>query len=197
MIDIDLLLVYGACFKKVAKNEIIFSEGGTCNFYYQVVHGQVSWVNINEDGKEFIQAFASQGDCIGELSLFDDEPYAASAVAITDALLIRLHKPIFQKLICDYPAIHLKFTQLLSQRVRLKLRILQAVANCNPEGRITELINCLKKQNNRVCSEDGCLQLTRQQIANMTGLRIETVIRIFRQMHSNGKLLIEKGKIYM
>jgi hypothetical protein len=37
MIDIDLLLTWGATYKKVQQDEIIFHEGGCANFYYQVV----------------------------------------------------------------------------------------------------------------------------------------------------------------
>ncbi|WP_081201581.1 hypothetical protein [Niastella yeongjuensis] len=30
----------------------------------------------------------------------------------------------------------------------------------------------------------------------MTGLRVETVIRVMRHLHNKGELLIEKGKVY-
>ena len=34
MIDIDLLLTWGATYKQVQRDEIIFHEGGYGNFYY-------------------------------------------------------------------------------------------------------------------------------------------------------------------
>jgi CRP-like cAMP-binding protein len=40
------------------------------------------------------------------------------------------------------------------------------------------------------------MDLTRQQVANMTGLRVETVIRSIRNMNENGQLVIERGKVY-
>lgn len=40
------------------------------------------------------------------------------------------------------------------------------------------------------------VKLTRQQIADMTGLRVETVIRSIRQMEEKGELVIDKGKVY-
>ena len=48
-------------------------------------------------------------------------------------------------------------------------------------------------------SELDCnqLKLTRQQIADMTGLRVETVIRAMRNMHEKGELTIEKGKVFV
>ena len=41
------------------------------------------------------------------------------------------------------------------------------------------------------------VNLTRQQIANMTGLRVETVIRTIRAMQDKGLVTIERGKIFL
>lgn len=49
MIDVDLLLTYGATYKKISKGEIIFTEGDNCSFYYQLLTGRVNWLNINDD----------------------------------------------------------------------------------------------------------------------------------------------------
>lgn len=196
MIDIDLLLVWGGAFKKVPKGNTIFTEGTTCSFYYQLVSGQVRWMNINEEGKEFIHTIIGSGECFGELPLFDDEPYAATAIADEDSVLIRLHKPVFSQLIRENIAIHLKFSKLLAQKVRFKLMLLKSLACHNPEIMISALLQYFKKENKNFCSDCNQLKLTRQQIADMTGLRVETVIRSMRNMHEKGELLINKGKVY-
>src|SRR5690348_7148879 len=98
MINIDLLLTWGATYKKVCKGEVIFLEGSHANFYYQLVSGKVKWVTINEDGREFIQMMVEEGESFGEMPLFDNGPYAASAIAEEDSVLIRLHKNSFLQL---------------------------------------------------------------------------------------------------
>ncbi len=196
MIDIDLLLAWGAGFKKVGKGTTIFREGTTCCFYYQLVSGRVRWMNINDEGKEFIQTIIEPGECFGEMPLFDDEPYAASAIADEDAVLIRLHKPVFIQLIKENQDYHFKFSRLLAQRVRFKFLLLKSLATHDPECRISALLNYLKKENKNFCAGCNQLKLTRQQIADMTGLRVETVIRSMRHMHEKGELLISKGKVY-
>jgi len=196
MIDIDLLLAWGAAFKKVPKGNTIFSEGTSCSFYYQLVSGQVRWVNIDEEGKEFVQNIAEPGECFGELPLFDDEPYVASAIADEDSVVIRLHKPVFNQLIRENIDIHFKFSKLLAQRVRFKLILLKALACHDPEIMINSLLEHFKKEHKNFCADCNQLKLTRQQIANMTGLRVETVIRSMRHMHEKGELLINKGKVY-
>lgn len=196
MIDIDLLLACGAAFKKVPKGSIIFREGTTCCFYYQLVSGRVRWLNINDEGKEFIQTIIEPGECFGELPLFDDQPYAATTVTDEDSVVIRLHKPVFNQLIKENQDLHFKFSRLLAQRVRFKFILLKSFASHDPENRINALLNYLKKEKKNFCTDCSQVKLTRQQIADMTGLRVETVIRSMRHMHEKGELLINKGKVY-
>lgn len=196
IINTDLLLTCGGVFKEVKKNEIIFMEGTQCSFYYQVVKGKVRWVNINNEGREFIQMMAGEGECFGELPLFDDEPYAATAIAEEDSTLIRLHKSHFLQLLKAHQEVHFKFTKLLSQLIRLKFLLLKEMAIRSPEHTITALLHYFRDNNMHTCPDCYRVKLTRQQIADMTGLRVETVIRAMRNLHDTGQLLIEKGKVY-
>jgi CRP-like cAMP-binding protein len=196
MIDIDVLLAWGATYKKIKTGEVIFFEGSSCNFYHQLIEGTVRWVNINDDGKEFIHAIIEPGECFGELPLFDEQPYAASAIADTNALILRLHASTFHQLINERNDIHLSFSQLMAQRIRFRLQIIKELANNDPKHRISFLINHFKKVKRNICPKCNQLKLTRQQIADMTGLRVETVIRTMRYMHEQGSISIRRGKVY-
>ena len=196
MIDIDTLLAWGAAYKKCAANEIIFQEGAQAQFYYQLVSGSVRWVNINDDGKEFLQVMIEPGECFGKLPLFDGEPFAATAIADTDSMIIRLHQSTFHQLLKENPEIHLAFSKLLSQRLRFKFLILREMANHNPEHSISTLLSYFKQTQKNICTKCNQVKLTRQQIANMTGLRVETVIRTIKTLQSKGQLHITKGKVY-
>jgi CRP-like cAMP-binding protein len=54
----------------------------------------------------------------------------------------------------------------------------------------------MKQEHKLMKKEDGLVQLTRQQIADLTGLRVETVIRTIRRMHEDGILVLKGHKIY-
>ncbi len=196
MIDLDLLLSWGATYKKLNTGEIIFQESSACQFYYQLVTGTVKWYNVDEEGKEFIQTIIETGECFGEIPLFDGGLYAATAIAEEPTMLIRLSKSSFLQLLKENPTIHFSFTKLLAKRIRFKFLLLKSLALQAPEARIATLLNYLKKENKNFCSECHQLNLTRQQIADMTGLRVETVIRTIRSMHEKGVLTIDKGKVY-
>ncbi len=196
ILDIDLLLALGATYKKLNTGETIFSEGTNCNFYHQLVSGSVKWFNINEVGKEFIQTMVEPGESFGEMPLFDDEPYAANAIAQQESIIIRLHKPVFLKLLKESPDLHFKFSRILAEKVRFKLLLLKTISSEDPQQCISTLLNYLKKKQKNFCQDCKQLKLTRQQIAGMTGLRVETVIRTMRTMHSNGQIVISKGKVF-
>ena len=196
MIDVDTLLAWGAAFKKLSANEVIFQEGNMSQFYYQLVSGSIRWVNINDEGKEFLQVMIEPGECFGELPLFDDEPFAATAVADEDSVIIRLHRTTFHQLIKENPEIHFAFTKLLAQRLRFKFYLLKEMANHDPEHSISTLLSYFKQTQKNICAKCNRIKLTRQQIADMTGLRVETVIRTIKNLQTKGQLTIEKGKVY-
>jgi CRP-like cAMP-binding protein len=196
MIPIDTLLAWGATYRKVAAGETIFREGTDCHFYYQLVEGSVRWINIMEDGREFIQNMVEPGETFGELPLFDSSPYAASAVANKDSLVLRLHKNTFHQLLKEDSDIHFAFSKLMAERMRFKFLLLKELACSDPEHRISELFSYFKQSKKYICQNCNRVKLTRQQIADMTGLRVETVIRAIKHLQHKGSLIIDKGKVY-
>jgi CRP-like cAMP-binding protein len=58
------------------------------------------------------------------------------------------------------------------------------------------LLDYFKLNQTHITPEDSLVILTRQQIADLTGLRVETVIRVIRNLHMSGKLSIKHGKIF-
>jgi CRP-like cAMP-binding protein len=196
LINTDLLLAWGATFHEHEKGHVLFCEGDKAHFYYQVEEGRVKMVNCNEEGKEFIQGIFEAGESFAEPPLFDDEPYPASAVADTTVTVIRLRKENFLQLLKDNFEIHFCFTQTLAKRLRYKSMMGKEISSYGPSHRIMSLLNDYKKSHG---GDDGSLskiELTRQQIADMTGLRVETVIRSIRELHDKGELTIEKGKVF-
>lgn len=197
MISEDVLLARGAVYRKVPKGTFVFEEGSSCRYYYQLVKGCISWVNFDDDGKAFIHSIVQEGESFGELPLFDDEPYAANAMAECDSLIIQLPKPGFQQLLKERPELQAAFTKLMAQRLRYSFFISKELAGHNPERQILTLLDFFKKKDTTVSNEPFRINLTRQQLAYMTGLRVETVIRSIRKLNKKGRLLIRRGKVFL
>jgi CRP/FNR family transcriptional regulator, cyclic AMP receptor protein len=196
MIDIDTLLAWGAVYKKYGPGETIFQEDSECRFYHQLVSGSVRWANVKDDGGEFIQNLVEPGESFGEFPLFDGSHYAASAISNKESVIIRLHKDTFHQMMKQTPETYLEFLKLFTERMRFKFLQLKELSCFGPEHRISTLFSYFKKSNRNICKEHNRMDITRQQIADMTGLRVETVIRSIRHMNENGQLVIERGKVY-
>ncbi|MEO6285290.1 MAG: Crp/Fnr family transcriptional regulator [Dyadobacter sp.] len=197
MIETDLLLVYGAVYKKVYEDEVIFTEGENCLFYHQLVEGRIGWSNFNEDGSEILQGVVWPGECFGELPLFDQQPYACTATALTECLIIRIPLPEFNSLLCEHAEVRQALNRMFAQKLRFKLFLTHQLAGHSPERIVDEVFKYLHLHTNNVCGECNKLMLTRQQVANLTGMRVETVIRATKILENKGKLRIVRGKIFL
>ncbi len=194
LIDEDLITAHGGIAKKYKKGEFIFREGDAARCYYQIVFGSVKMYNVNNDGKEFMQGVFGNGDCFGEPPLFINEGYPATAMAVTDTIILKLSKESFLKILDEQPSIQKKMLQLFAERIYGKAITAREIINNSPESRILGFLNTYKK---RKCVEQERIQIpyTRQDIADFTGLRVETVIRTLSKMKDNNKVEIINRKL--
>lgn len=197
MIDINLLLNKGASYRYAEPGEIIFNEGAPAAFYYQLASGKVRWSNFDDNGKEVLHKIVEAGESFGEFPLFDGEPYAASAVADSSCTLLRLSVASFHEILAENPDIHLAFTKALVEHLRFKFFLLNLLSQHKPQTVLSKLIEYFNQHGKLICKDCNRLLLTRQQLANMSGLRVETVIRAIKQMQQEDKLCIVKGKVFI
>lgn len=194
MIPENLLLDYEASIETIPSGEIIFSEKSRADFYFQIRTGEVKMFNLNENGKEFIQGIFYDGDSFGEPPLLGDFNYPASAAAGKSTDVFKLSKNKLFELLTHNPEINLKFTKALAKRLYYKATILKEISVHTPEHRILTLIDFLKKKYGS--NEPFQVELTRQQIADLTGLRVETVIRAVKQLELDGEIKLIKRKVF-
>lgn len=196
MVDLNLLFEFGGERRKVKKNEVIFEEGTFPAFYYQIIEGEVKMNNFTEDGKEFIQNIFTEGQSFGEPPLFIDEPYPANAMAIVPSVLVQIPKNSFYTLLNEYPEVSLIINKSLARRLYYKSVMAPEISSQDPQKRLLTLMDYLKAHYGEDPEVDYVIPMTRQQLADLTGLRVETVIRTIKQLEKDGELKIIQRKIY-
>ncbi|MFN2260723.1 MAG: Crp/Fnr family transcriptional regulator [Psychroflexus sp.] len=198
MIDPNLLLEFHAELLKLEKGSPIFDYGSKAQFYFQVKSGEVKMNNFNRDGKEFIQGIFYANQSFGEPPLFASVTYPAGAETITDAEIYRLPKNDFFDLLKKHPEAHFKVSEVLASRLYYKAIMASEISSQEPEHRILRLLDYTKKHIHGLTpSEVMEVDFTRQQIADLTGLRVETVIRACKALEKKGDIRINKRKILM
>ena len=197
MIAIALLEKYGALKKSFDKNEIIFEDGNLPMHYYQIISGEVKMSNYNDDGREFIQGIFYKNQSFGEPPLFLNQNYPANAIAVEDAEILLLTKSSFMKLLQDNANVSIKIIENLAQRLYYKSVMAAEMSTQEPEHRILKLMDHGIAYFNFKKEENGYLiNFTRQQIGDLTGLRVETVIRTIKALEKKGVLKIINRKVY-
>ncbi|WP_267403203.1 MULTISPECIES: Crp/Fnr family transcriptional regulator [unclassified Chryseobacterium] len=195
VIDEDILHSMGAVIKSYRPSENIFTEGDLPNYYYQIVKGEVKLNNYNEEGKEIIQGLMGKGQSIEESLLFINKVYPVNAVAIISCEILKLPKFTFLEILKLYPEICFDLFESISQRLYFKLIMAQNLCTQNPAHKLISLMDYLKSSEEEQSPYSFQVPLTRQQMASITGLCVETVIRSLKKMEKDNRVQIENRKI--
>lgn len=197
MIEIALLEKYNVMRKHYRKLEIIFKKDHLASHYYQIISGAVKMNNYNDDGREFIQGIFYANQSFGEPPLFLDRTYPANAEAVEDSEILCISKDNFLKLIAENPTVSISIIEILAHRLHYKSVMAAEISTHDSEHRLLQLFDYsisylnFKKDNNGYA-----IDLTRQQMGDLTGLRVETVIRTIKTLEKKGELKIINRKVY-
>ncbi|MDQ0595090.1 CRP/FNR family cyclic AMP-dependent transcriptional regulator [Chryseobacterium ginsenosidimutans] len=196
IINEKFLFSAGAEVKEYNTGDVIFQDGASPLYYYQLTKGKVKLNNYNKEGKELIQKIISEGESLGESLLFIDKPYPVDAVALEQCTVIRLYRTNFFSMLNVYPHLYFNLCQGLSDFLYYQYIMLQANSSQNPAERIIGVIDYMKDSKKDHTPFSFKVPFTRQQIAALTGLCVETAIRTIKNMEKKKIVKIKDRKIY-
>ncbi|MCX8526442.1 Crp/Fnr family transcriptional regulator [Chryseobacterium formosus] len=197
IISEKLLTDYGAKLITLDKNEHLFSVDDSSGCYFQVESGYLKITSDKSGKNQFIHDFSNAGDPVGETFLFSDNLYNVNAVALSHSSIYVLSKEEFYELLNTYPKTLIKLLEYISEKVNYNFMLINKMAYSDPRGRILLVINHFKKLKMQSKSIQYEVPYTRQQLASLTGLRVETVIRTVKIMENENLVEIIDGKIFI
>ncbi|SDM00792.1 MULTISPECIES: Crp/Fnr family transcriptional regulator [Chryseobacterium] len=197
LIHEDLLMKYGAETETFQPSNVIFSEGDSPRYYYQIVEGRIKLNNYNEEGKELIFAILEKGLSVCELLLFIDKTYPVNAIAFEECTILKLPKTKFEVLLDENPHVSRDINKFLSERLYYKYIMLDNNSSLRPAVRVKGALDYYRSYNEDSEKFEYEIPLTRQQLASLTALRVETVIRTVKQLEKENFLKIINRKIYV
>lgn len=187
---------YHAKLVTLRKDQVLFREGDKATDYCQVEEGSVKMFIVSQDGQEFIQGIFGAGESFGEPALIGNFPFPGGAAAIEPSKVWKLPGDYFFQMLKENFELHLKLDQILCQRLRYKSMVLSEISSYDPEHRLITLLKYFKSKNAQGNPNDTVIiPYTRQQLADMSGLRVETVIRTIKKMEKEGKITLDGHKI--
>ncbi|HTY38352.1 MAG TPA: Crp/Fnr family transcriptional regulator [Bacteroidota bacterium] len=186
---------YRGAIVTLAKGESLFQQGDRARSFFLVRSGKIRMVNYNDEGREFVQGLFGAGESFGEPPFFTESDYPAAAEATEESEVWKIPRNQFLRLLKDNFEIHLAVVQTLCTRLIYKSTMLSELAIEEAEHRIVTLLRHLAASDPSG-QPQARLPFTRQQIGDMTGLRVETVIRTIKMLEQKGVLDLDaEGKI--
>ena len=173
------------------KGEVIYRAQTMPRAVYFIKTGKVSMVTVNAEGREFIQGIFKAGEYFGEPALLLNKKYLAHTIATQNTELIAVNRAQFLSLLEANREFSMDLIHTMSHRLFYKSMMLEELANEHADHRISTLLNYLLAE----LHPGEELRLTRQQLADMSGLRVETVIRTIKKLSGQQQFKLVKGKL--
>lgn len=104
---------------EVAEGETFITEGAVEDSMYIIVEGRV---RVHSKDQSIIDL--GPGDSVGELTVLDPQPRAASVTALTPLFLFRITKNSFDEVMANWPEIAQGVIRALVRRVREQGRLM-------------------------------------------------------------------------
>jgi CRP/FNR family cyclic AMP-dependent transcriptional regulator len=161
--------------------QYIFKEGDPAECFHVLTQGAVKCVKSSQTGKQAVMKVLLPGDLFCcEAAVFDGKPHPGCAQPMGPVTLLKIPKRAYLKLLKTNPTAAIEVIKYLSGRLSEAQETSKTFALQRADQRIAALLVKLADRAGKTTA-DGILldlKLSRQDLADMTGLALETTIRI-------------------
>jgi CRP/FNR family cyclic AMP-dependent transcriptional regulator len=174
------------------KKSVIISAHQPVDTFYILLSGQVKVMLIGEDGREVMLTLIKSGDFFGEMTLVDQEPGAATVIAMEDSHLLLLHRDDFRRILNEVPGVAFGLLRALCTRLRDADSKIGGLILLDVPGRVARLFLRLADEADRA---HIAKPPTHQVIAQLVGSSRETVSRTIRAFVTQGLIETSRQRI--
>lgn len=158
------------------KNTILFTEGETGQAFFLLVRGRVRLHKTSPDGREVVIKIIKPGEVFAEVILFEESRYPVTAVAVTDALFLRIPRRDLLRLLAaeDF---RIDFIAMLMRKQRYLAGRIHELTTLSVDER---LLSFLREQYGP--GEHLTAAVTKKEVAKAIGTTPETLSRVIRRL---------------
>lgn len=178
---------------KFAKQEMINKQGGLVSNIMLVESGLVK-VFIKNNNNVLVLKIITPGKLLGLTYISEkNNIYQYNAMAYVDSVIRQIDIKAFRTIVKQNPVFAKEIIDMLnSNSIQINGRFF-CLSHKQSFGRLADILLCLSE---RVFQDsEFVLPLSRKEIAELTGLKSETVIRILKQFSDEGIILLNDKKI--
>jgi len=170
--------------QQLDKRDRLFAAGDPARYVYNLTEGTVCVSRSMADGRRQILGFLLPGDFIG---LEAAETHRCDAEALTEAKVCRFERAAFDGFLQDNPDVALHLLRIASSDLAQAARHEVLLGRKTAVERIATFLLDLRDRSGarHLRTQPLALPMTRSDIADYTGLTIETVSRVLGRLRSS------------
>jgi CRP/FNR family transcriptional regulator, polysaccharide utilization system transcription regulator len=180
---------------EVKKGSVIFYENNLPSGFYCVHKGKVKVYKTADNGDVQIVRLATDGNIIGYRSLLSNEPYKATAETIEDSIMCFIPKHSLMDLMSKNLDFSLKIMESFAKELDTAQKKSLDILYKSSKERLAEAIVLLLETFHLDREGYINIKLTRSELAAITGMVHETVVRILAEWEKEGVLELNKKLI--
>jgi CRP-like cAMP-binding protein len=186
--------------KWIDAKKIIFYQGDPGKTAYIAESGTVRIYVHAEDGQEVSVTIYGPGDLFGEMSLLDQLPRSATAVAIEKTVLWVMSDQDFYRHLRTSHQLALNVMLILSTRLRKTNESIKSLASLDVTRRIAKRLLSLAWQRGEQLADGSILitsPLTQRDLASLISASRESTNRALRALQRKGLIGMQEGHIVL
>lgn len=170
---------------RVMPRQMLFHEGDDASNVYNVLTGVLKLYKMLPDGRQQITGFTYRGDFLGITS---GNGFSYSAEAITDVTLCRYPRRQLHRLIDQFPRLQGWLLAITTDELTAAQDQILLLGCKTADEKLASFLLQLAMRMNGVGGKDKTIPvpMTRRDIGDYLGLRVETVSRTFRRFKTEG-----------
>lgn len=172
----------------VARGQTLVRQGDPAHHFYLLESGFLKLLQLTADGTELIVRFIAPGDPFGGVVALSDAPYPVTAVAVQPSLALSWARDTVGALLGETPQVRVNIMREMTMHMTAALTRVRELTTSSVDQRLAHTVLRLAEQCGRP-EKDGVLiaqQLTRQEIADLTGTTLYTASRTLAKWETLG-----------
>jgi CRP-like cAMP-binding protein len=175
------------------RGQMLFLSGEAAKGLFVVIKGKIRAFQQDKDGREQVMHVDAAGAVLGDVPVFDDGPYPASAISEVDADVLLIEKSDVRGLCFKYPWFSLAALKSMAGKVRKHAKLVEALSLHEVGQRLALFL--LTEAQYTIFPIGGPMAfrlcLSNYEIASRIGSVRDVVSRAFTRLKHDGLIAME------
>ncbi len=181
--------------KKYRKSEMVFIEGSYPSGIFYLIEGKIKKFKVDKDGREHIIYICNSGELLGYPALLSEETFSDSAMALENITVGFIPGNKFLELLEKSTVLSSKLLKNLSHEFAVLENNILSIAHKTVRERLALTLLILRDKFKAADKPNEIVEitLTREDLANILGTAVETLVRFLREFKDDD-IIETKGR---